>query len=63
MKTAIIGVGWVGKAMHQLFPDAYLYSSSTGYKEDVNKRDVAFVCVPTPNPSDYYSGFVQFITH
>ena len=54
MKTAIIGVGWVGKAMHQLFPDAYLYSSSTGYKEDVNKRDVAFVCVPTPNPSDYY---------
>ena len=51
MKTAIIGVGWVGKAMHKLFPNAYLYDISLKHstQKEVNKCDVAFICVPTPN--------------
>ena len=46
-KVAIIGNGWVGKAMLKLFPDAYVYTRSQGTKEEVNKCDVAFICVPT----------------
>ena len=51
MKVAIIGLGWVGKAMQKLFPDAYVYDPLTigGKKSDVNKCDIAFICVPTPN--------------
>jgi len=49
MKVAIIGsTGWVGKAMLQLFPDAYSYTRHIGTKEQVNACDVAFVCVPSP---------------
>jgi UDPglucose 6-dehydrogenase len=47
-KVAIIGKGWVGNAMKQLFPDAYVYSPSIGTKEEVNQCDVAFICVPSP---------------
>lgn len=50
MKVAIIGAtGWVGKAMQKLFPSAYLYSRNMGTRAGVNKCDVAFICVPTPN--------------
>jgi UDP-glucose 6-dehydrogenase len=53
MKVSIIGKGWVGKAMIQLFPDAYVYSNGAsgevGTKQEANKSDVAFICVPTPN--------------
>lgn len=49
MKVTIVGKGWVGKAMKQLFPDAYVYSPSIGTKKKANKGDVAFICVPTPN--------------
>lgn len=70
-KVAIIGLGWVGKAMLELFPDAYVYSHNIiyvdgkmvkttndqeweekkeQYQKEVNKCDVAFVCVPTPCP-------------
>lgn len=49
MKVSIIGLGWVGKAMQKLFPDAYIYSHGIGTKEEANKGDVAFICVPTPN--------------
>ena len=48
MKVTIIGKGWVGKAMKQLFPDAYVYSPSIGTKEEANKGDVAFIAVPSP---------------
>lgn len=52
MKVAVIGsTGWVGRSMMQLFPDAYEYTSTKGTKEEVNKADIAFICVPTPNPS------------
>ena len=47
-KVAIIGNGWVGKAMLKLFPDAYIYTRNQGEKEEVNKCDVAFICIPTP---------------
>jgi UDPglucose 6-dehydrogenase len=50
MKITVIGAtGWVGKSMMQLFPDAYPYTSNVGDKEEVNKCDIAFICVPTPN--------------
>lgn len=62
MQAAIIGYGWVGKSMQQLFPKAYVYDpifndrphDTRKYdygtdKDKVNKCDVAFICVPTPN--------------
>jgi len=51
-KVAIIGYGWVGKAMHKLFPEALIYSHGIETsQEEVNKCDVAFICVPTPCPN------------
>lgn len=58
MKVAIIGYGWVGKAMHNLFPDAVVYDPilygsdnkiTTNDKDVVNQCDVAFIGVPTPH--------------
>lgn len=52
-KVSIVGYGVVGKAMHVLFPHALIYNGEKHpvgkltYK-DINKADVAFVCVPTP---------------
>ncbi len=65
-KVGIIGYGWVGKAQHELFPDAYVYDEPQIREQDpVNANkiisagrgmlrlcDVAFVCVPTPNLPD-----------
>lgn len=64
MKIGIIGYGWVGKGQHKLFPDAVIYDKHNPYipeeetlpttMDDINKCDIAFVCVPTPlkkNPS------------
>jgi UDP-glucose 6-dehydrogenase len=48
--VSVIGAGWVGRAQKELFPEAYVYSNDIGTKEEVNKTDVAFVCVPTPCP-------------
>ena len=47
MKIKIIGYGWVGKAMHTLFPDAQIHDPLSGYI-NTKKADVAFICVPTP---------------
>lgn len=47
----IYGYGWVGKAMHKLFPDAEIHDPSLGMTSD-KICDVAFVCVPTPNKED-----------
>jgi UDPglucose 6-dehydrogenase len=43
----IYGYGWVGKAMHDLFPEAEIHDPEQGF---INKKvcDVAFICVPTP---------------
>lgn len=65
-KVAVIGAGWVGKGMVDLFPDAVVYVRDTkkyqslfslrtlltSNKEDVNACDIAFVCVPTPLKDD-----------
>lgn len=64
-KVAIIGNGWVGKAMQELFPNSCMYVRDTDKaikggklfvdewytdkKELINEADVAFICVPTPN--------------
>lgn len=58
MRVAIIGYGWVGKAMHKLFPNAYLYDTNLKHstKKEVNECDVAFICVPTPNA---HEGFLD----
>lgn len=43
----IYGLGWVGRAMQSLFPDAFVHDPNLGY-ESFDKTDVAFICVPTP---------------
>lgn len=49
-KVAIIGLGWVGRAMSGLFPSAVVHDPVLGYdnKDQINGCDIAFVCVPTP---------------
>lgn len=56
-KIAIIGYGVVGKTMHTLFPSALVYNGEKNpvgnlKYEDINKADIAFVCVPTPTQKD-----------
>lgn len=57
-KVAIIGHGWVGKAMNELFPDALIYDhhlEGEALKKErarINACDVAFICVPTPCPKE-----------
>ncbi len=58
MKIGIIGYGWVGKGQHKLFPDAVVYDKHTPFvpegetqattMDDINRCDLAFICVPTP---------------
>ncbi len=52
MRVAIIGYGWVGRAMARLFPDAYILDLDRGDLTEANACDVAFVCVPTPCPAE-----------
>lgn len=47
--VSIIGYGWVGKSIHKLFPDAYVYDIPKGDKKRANLGKVAFICVPTPS--------------
>lgn len=44
----IYGMGWVGKAMLTLFPDAIPVDPAQGLTSNV-VADIAFVAVPTPN--------------
>ncbi len=51
-QVAIIGMGYVGKSVLKIFPDAYQFDEPRGIgsREEVNKCDLAIVCVPTqPN--------------
>lgn len=59
--VAIIGYGYVGKAMHKIFPDAYIYDTREHLpgdppfvtKENINNIcGLAIVCVPTPMVED-----------
>lgn len=64
MKTAVIGNGWVGRSMTELFPESVIYDEPHLAEQDIPKNaievarlavnacDVAFVCVPTPNMED-----------
>lgn len=53
-KVGIVGFGHVGHAIHQLLvlgTDMYWYDpngDSSWSKEDINKCDLAIICVPTP---------------
>lgn len=47
----IIGYGWVGKAVHSLFPDALIHDPDNGFVSN-QKTDISFICVPTPNRED-----------
>lgn len=53
-KVCVIGLGWVGKSMQKLFPEAYIYDPvlKIGTKDEANKCDIAFICVPTPCPNE-----------
>jgi UDPglucose 6-dehydrogenase len=59
-RVAIIGNGWVGNAMLDLFPYALVFirdpnripndqDTFTSDKDKINECDIAFICVPTPN--------------
>lgn len=64
MKVGIIGLGWVGKSMQQMFPDAVVYSNGksgeVGSKAEVNACDIAFICVPTPNEVTDFKPVTKF---
>src|SRR3981081_855185 len=47
--VAIVGYGAVGRYLHRLFPEAAVYDEPLGMgdREDVNRRQYAFVAVPT----------------
>ncbi len=47
MKVKIYGYGWVGQAMHTLFPGAEVFDPAQQHFSN-EVCDVAFVCVPTP---------------
>ncbi len=54
IKIAIVGVGFVGGALHSLLKNRYpviLYDPGKGLpgtKQEVNNADIVFLCVPTP---------------
>ena len=51
-KTAIIGYGYVGKALGEMFPDALFFdpvNPASSRKQDINRQcDFAIIAVPTP---------------
>lgn len=65
-QIGIIGNGWVGRAQHEMFPEAYVYDEPQIREQDpfnahkiisagrgmLKLCDVAFICVPTPNNPD-----------
>lgn len=52
--VAIIGMGYVGRAMLHIFPDAVQYDEPLGIGNlaEVNQCELAVVCVPTPPQED-----------
>jgi len=47
MTVKIYGLGWVGKSMQRLFPEALVHDPAQNLIAE-ETTDVAFVCVPTP---------------
>lgn len=60
-KVAIVGYGYVGKAIHKIFPNAVLYDKEQNLntKDEVNKCDLAIVCVPTPMKKESVGEFKE----
>lgn len=56
MKVAIVGFGYVGKAMRKLFDDVIIYDVTDkevwASKDAVNECDIVIVCVNTPQSED-----------
>ncbi|KKL60079.1 hypothetical protein LCGC14_2208950 [marine sediment metagenome] len=56
MKVAIVGFGYVGKAMRKLFDDVIIYDVTDkevwASKDAVNECDIVIVCVNTPQLED-----------
>lgn len=54
MNVAIVGAGAVGLGLAKMFPNAVLYDEPKGMgtRDEVNRCDLAFVCVPTPAAAD-----------
>lgn len=54
MKVGVVGLGAVGSAMRKLFPDAVGYDEPRGIgsRQEINRCQVVFVCVPTPAGAD-----------
>lgn len=52
--VAIVGFGAVGRGMQALFPEAVVFDEPLGIgtREQVNRCQFAFVCVPTPGDGD-----------
>ena len=52
--VGICGLGHVGHIMVELFPNAVVYDEpkNIGSREEINKCDFVFVCVPTPKAED-----------
>lgn len=55
-RVAIVGYGYVGKAMHLIFPDAVIYDITMPNLESLRARvngcGLAIICVPTPMKED-----------
>lgn len=56
-KIAIVGYGYVGRAYHKMFPDAFIYDPfvtdvKTVEKKEVNGCDLSIISVPTPTSDD-----------
>ena len=65
-KVGIIGLGIIGSAVYQVFPEAHCYDPNIGNyqmgsgkvingeraKQEVKNCDIAFICVPTPVQGD-----------
>lgn len=54
ISTGIVGLGWVGESMRDMFPESKVYDEpkKIGSRVLLNQCEVVFVCVPTPNNPD-----------
>ena len=52
-KVAIVGLGWVGKAMHALFPDAVIYDPAYYRVTNEETEEVSYQLVGVPMSTGY----------
>lgn len=50
-QIGVVGYGWVGKSMHEMFPEAAVYDPALklGSQALINQCEMTFAAVPTPN--------------